>query len=132
MANFNAVNKVKTASVPSNKVPVGENKATSFFNFDSYTSLANLGAADTITTGIIIPPNMLVEEVTVVSPTNGGTMSVGIAGAATKYGNALAAAATTTVRPLLRSSTVEEEIIITMGAATATGLYKIAVKYVNY
>lgn len=131
MANFNAVNKAKAVAVPSQKANPGEVKAEVSFNYDEYVSLANLGAADTITTGIIVPAGALVEEVTVVSPTNGGTLSVGISGSATKYANALAAAATTTVKPLLRASAVDEEIILTSGGATATGTYKVVVKYVK-
>lgn len=132
MSNFNAVNKALNASVPSKATPVGEDKAYSYFNYDSYTSLVNLGANDTITTGILIPPGALVEEVVVVSPTNGGTISVGIVGALTKYSGALAAGATTTVKPLIRSGSSVEEIVLNSGGASATGLYKVVVKYVKY
>lgn len=131
MANFNSVNQVRSASVPLVKIPPGQIKGQVLFAYDEYTSLANLGAADTITTGIVIPAGCKVKTVTVTSPTNGGTMSVGISGSATKYVNAASAAATTATHCLLDAGAADEQLIITMGAATATGLYKIAVEFIK-
>lgn len=131
MANFIGVNAARVASVPSSKIPPGQIKGDILFAYDEYTSLANLGAADTITLGIVIPAGAKVKSVTTVSPTNGGTMSVGTAGTPTKYVNAGAAAATTVTTPLADAGTVDEPLIVTMGAATATGLYKVAVEFIK-
>ena len=94
MAAFNAVNYAKISSVPSQKIDPGQIKGEVLFAYDQYTSLANLAANDTINLGITIPAGCKVIRVITTSPTNGGTMSVGIAGTATKYVNAAAAAST--------------------------------------
>lgn len=131
MATFNGVNYAKKVSVPSSKIGPGEVSGKVFHAYEEYTSLANLNAADIINTGIVIPAGAKVISATVKSPTNGGTMSLGIAGTATKYISAATAAATTTVYPFAAVNTVDEELIVTMGAATATGDYKICVTYVK-
>lgn len=131
MAAFNGVNYARTIAVPVVKIPPGEIKGEVLYAYDEYTSLANLGAADTINLGIVIPAGARVISVTVKSPTNGGTMSLGTAAAATKYASAAAAAATTTLYPFAAVNTVDENLIVTMGAATATGTYNVAVTYVK-
>lgn len=131
MAAFNGVNYARTIAVPVVKIPPGEIKGEVLYAYDEYTSLANLGAADIINLGIVIPAGARVISVTVKSPTNGGTMSLGTAAAATKYASAAAAAATTTLYPFAAVNTVDENLIVTMGAATATGTYNVAVTYVK-
>lgn len=131
MAAFNGVNYARTVSIPVVKIPPGEIKGSVLHAYEEYTSLANLGAADTINTGIVIPAGARVISATVKSPTNGGTMSLGTAAAATKYVSAAAAATTTTLYPFAAPNTVDEALIVTMGAATATGTYNIAVTYVK-
>jgi hypothetical protein len=131
MAAFNGVNYARTIALPVVKIPPGEIKGQVLFAYDEYTSLANLGAADTINLGIKIPAGARVIAVTVKSPTNGGTMSVGIAGTATKYVNAATAATTTTIYPFAAVNTVDEDLIVTMGAATATGVYNVCVQFVK-
>lgn len=127
---FKAVNATKIAAKPIQNINPGQANGEVRLAYDEYTSLANLGAGDTIETGIIIPAGAKIKSITVVSPTNGGTMSVGISGSATKYVNA-ATGGTTTVTQVLADTTVDEQLIITMGAATATGLYKIAAEFVK-
>lgn len=129
MATFNGVNYAKTVAIPSIKIGPGEVKGEVLHAYEEYTSLANLGAADIINTGIVIPAGARLISATVKSPTNGGTMSLGTAGAATKYISAATAATTTTVYPFAAVNTVDEALIVTMGAATATGDYKICVTY---
>ena len=131
MANFNAVNYARLIAVPSVKIPPGEIKGQANMGYDEYTSLANFTTADSILTGIVVPAGARVIRVTVINPTNGGTLTVGIAGSASKYGS-FAAGATTTVPSLATPNTVDEAIVIGASAsATATGLYKIVVEWVK-
>ena len=126
MATYNGVNFALVAA--GNKVPAGELSGDLQVAYEEYTSAAALVAADVINTGIKLAPNRRVYQVIVTSPTNGGTVSVGIAGAATKYASAAAAGATTVVSPVLKSGTTEEDIILTIGGApSAAGLYKVAI-----
>lgn len=131
MAAFNGVNYARTISNPTVKIPPGEVKGSVLYAYEEYTSLANLGAADTINLGIVIPAGARLISATVKSPTNGGTMSLGTAAAATKYVNAATAATTTTVYPFAAVNSVDEQLIVTMGAATAAGLYQVCVTYVK-
>lgn len=128
MANFNSVNKAYSAAVPSVKIPAGELKGQLMVARDEYTSLANLTASDTISTGIRLPAGARVHQIIVTSPTNGGTVDVGISGSATKYGAAFTAAATSVKYPAIKT-TAEEDLILTSGGATATGKYEIVVFY---
>jgi len=130
MPAYNAVNAARIAAVPSTKAAPGQVKGDVLFAYDEYTSLANLLAADTINTGIVIPAGAKIKAVIVTSPLNGGTMSVGIAGSTSKYVTTAAANATTTT-VVLADVTVDETLIVTMGAATAVGLYKIAVEFIR-
>lgn len=131
MANFNAVNYARTIAVPSVKIPPGEIKGDVQVGYDEYTSLANFTTADQILTGIVVPAGARVKSVTVINPTNGGTIIVGIAGSTSKYGS-FAAGATTVNVSLATPNTVDEAIIIGASAnATATGLYKILVEWIK-
>lgn len=132
MATYNSINAAKIAAVPSQKIQAGEIKASVEFAYDQYTSAASLAAADIINTGIVIPMGALVKSVTVISPTNGGTVSAGISGTAAKYVNAGAAGATTETNSLVRT-TADESLILTIGGTpTAAGTYKVAVMYTLY
>lgn len=130
MPTYNGLNYARTVAVPSQKIPAGEIKGTVQFAKDEYTSAASLVAADIINTGIVIPAGALVKSVIVISPTNGGTVSVGISGTATKYVNAGTAGATTVANPLVDVS-ADESIILTIGGApSAAGTYKVSVEFV--
>lgn len=130
MATYNGLNYARTVAVPSQKIPAGEIKGAVLFAKDEYTSAAALAAADIINTGIVVPAGALVKSVVVISPTNGGTVSVGISGTATKYVNAGAAGATTVANPLT-DITADESIILTIGGApSAAGTYKVSVEFV--
>lgn len=130
MAAFNGVNYARTIAVPVVKIPPGEIKGEIKVSYDEYTTLANLGAADTINTGIVVPAGARVKAVTVVNPTNGGTITVGIAGTTAKYGTFTPGSVAT---PYLgAANTVDEVIFITCTvAATAVGAYRIMVEWVK-
>lgn len=132
MPTYNSINAAKVAAVPSQKIQAGEIKGDLTFAYDQYTSTVALAAADIINTGIVIPAGALVKSVVVVSPTNGGTVSAGITGTATKYVNAGTAGATTEVNSLVRT-TADETLILTIGGSpSAAGIYKVAVVFSLY
>lgn len=127
MAAFNAVNYVRKIAVPSVKIPPGQEKGALFVAYDEYTTLANLGAADTINTSITIPPGAKVHFLAYSIPTNGGTVSVGISGSAAKYAAGLTVGTALAAVLVDNSNAIEDAIIITCTvAATGTGLYKFA------
>lgn len=129
MAAFNSVNKVRVDAIPSQKIPAGQAKGEVQVAYDEYVTLANLGAADTINTAIVIPIGARVREMTVINPTNGGTITLGIAGTPAKYGTFTPGSAS--VISLASPNTVEETLLVTCTvAATATGTYKFDANFV--
>jgi hypothetical protein len=132
MPTYDGVNYTKINALPSEKVAPGQAAGVSFTAYDEYTSLVNLVAADIINTGVKIPKGAKVVRLVVVSPANGGSVSAGITGTATKYVNAGTAGATTAVHPLV-DTTAEENVILTIGGSpSATGTYKVFVEYLKY
>lgn len=128
MAEYKSKNLVIVENKDLGKIPPGELSGDIQMAYDEYTSAAALVAADIIKTGIKLPIGRKIIQVIVVSPTNGGTVSVGVNGAATKYVNASAAAATTVHSPIADALTAEEDLILTIGGApSAAGKYKVVV-----
>ena len=128
MADYKSKNLVIVEDKDLGKVPVGESSGDIQVAYDEYTSAAALVAADVIKTAIKLPKGRKVYQVIVQSPTNGGTVSVGVAGAATKYVSASTAAATVVHSPLSDALTADEDLILTIGGApSAAGKYKVVV-----
>ena len=132
MAAVSSANYVKETSVPSVKIDPGQVKGELWVAYDSYTSLANFTTADVLTTAIKIPPGAKVHFLYYSSPTNGGTLGIGIVGSATKYAAALAVSTAGTLVPVMvdNSNTTEDRIIVTPSvSASATGAYKFAMYF---
>lgn len=126
MATYNGKNYI-LAQGPY-RIPPGELNGDLQVGYEEYTSAAALVAADIIQTGIKLPIGRRVYQVIVVSPTGGGTVSVGIAGNATKYANASTAAATVVHSPVGDPISDEENLILTIGGTpSAAGKYKLVV-----
>lgn len=132
MANFDSVNYARVSALPSVKIPPGQAKGDLWVTYDEYTSGVNFTTADVLRTGMRVPVGAKVHFLSYVSPTNGGTLGIGIAGAATKYGAALAVSTAGTLVPVLvdNNNATEDEIIVTPSvSASATGLYKFAMYF---
>jgi hypothetical protein len=132
MANFDGVNYAKQNAVPSVKSNLGQDKGQLWVSYDEWTSLANFTTSDVLRTGIKIPAGAKVHYLIYVSPTNGGTLGIGIAGAATKYGAALAVSTAGALVPVMvdNANAVEDNVIVTPSvSATGVGLYKLAMYY---
>lgn len=130
MPSFNAINAAKLAAIPSQKINPGQIKGDVLFAYDEFTSPTALAAADIIVTGIVIPAGAKVRSIITVNPTNGGTMSVGTVLNPTKYINAMASGASLTTI-ILADIVVDEQLIVTMGVATAVGTYKVSVDFIK-
>ena len=132
MANLDTINYAKQIAVPSVKIAPGQVKGELWCSYDQFTSTANFATTDVLRTGIKIPAGAKVHFLQYVSPTNGGTLGIGISGSATKYAASLAVATAGALVPVLvdNSNTTEDEIIVTPSvSATGTGLYKFAMYF---
>lgn len=132
MANFDGVNYAKQNAVPSQKSGLGQEKGQLWVSYDEWTSLANFTTSDVLRTGIKIPAKAKVHFLIYSSPTNGGTLGIGISGAATKYAAALAVSTAGALVPVMvdNANDVEDAIIVTPSvSATGVGLYKFAMYF---
>lgn len=130
MAAFNAVNYARKISVPSVKIPPGQEKGQIFVAYDEYTTLANLALNDTINLSVAIPPGAKVHSIASTVPTNGGTLSIGVAGTAAKYASGLTVGKAMTTVLVDNANLVEDNLIVTCTvAATGVGLYQFGVYF---
>ena len=132
MANFDSVNYAKINASPSSKIASGQVKGDLWVAYDEYTARANLTTADTLRTGIKIPAGAKVHFLSYKNFTNGGTLGIGVAGALTKYGAALAASVAGAIVPVMldNATGVEEDILVTPSVSgSATGLYQFAMYF---
>ena len=132
MANLDSVNYAKQTAVPSVKIAPGQVKGELWCAFDTFTSTSNFTTSDVLRTGIKIPAGAKVHFIQYSSPTNGGTLGIGISGSATKYAASLAVSTAGALVPCMvdNNNTTEDEIIVTPSvSATGTGAYKFAMYF---